>query len=71
MYAIYINANNDTNGNPRRGWLIHESNGAFVGFVDEGYVGRSALRSIAGIVEMHGVVPVTPGFYRSMRKASI
>ncbi|MEU7278731.1 hypothetical protein AB0A69_08080 [Streptomyces sp. NPDC045431] len=44
QFAVYIAADNDINGNPRRGWLVHSSLGIPVRFVDEGYAGRQALR---------------------------
>lgn len=46
LSAIKINAGNDTNGNPRRGWVILDTvNGhtKVVGFCDEGYKGIGAV----------------------------
>jgi len=42
--AIKINAGNDRNGNPRRGWIIADDQGSFIDFVDEGYSGSGALK---------------------------
>lgn len=47
MLAIYINAGNTKNGNPRRGWIIANSDGEFIDFVDEGYEGTGALKTSA------------------------
>lgn len=50
-FAVYIGTTNDTNGNPRRGWLVHEpgNDGAGVRWVEEGYSGRDALNVIARV----------------------
>lgn len=43
--AIYINAGHTPTGNPKRGWIITDcETGEFVDFVDEGYLGRAALK---------------------------
>ena len=34
---------NDTNGNPRRGWLRTNASGQVLGWIEEGYLGRSAI----------------------------
>lgn len=43
----YIAATNDRNGNPRRGWKIHRSDGTdggrYLGYLDEGYAGGMRL----------------------------
>ena len=44
MLAIYIDAGHTTSGNPKRGWIITDSEGSFIDFVDEGYLGRAALK---------------------------
>jgi hypothetical protein len=71
LSAIKINAGNDTNGNPRRGWVIlntAEGYTAVVDFCDEGYDGSAAVtnegypRSLAEAPEF--LVPVTE--YRQM-----
>jgi hypothetical protein len=63
-YAIKIDAGNDDNGNPRRGWLIYAPAGDYLGFVNEGYEGPGALKRIGTVVEL-GAVPTTARFYRS------
>ena len=48
LVAIKVCTTNDGSGNPRRGWLVVESSGDewthTVGWVEEGYEGRAALR---------------------------
>lgn len=44
-FAIYIGTTNDTNGNPRRGWLMYDLNPETSGiatWIEEGYRGMSA-----------------------------
>jgi hypothetical protein len=69
MLAIYITAQNDRNGNPRRGWIIVDDSGVTVDFVDEGYSGREALAA-AGYPRTHDTsrVEVTPREYASRVK---
>ena len=43
---IYVKANNDVNGNPRRGWIVTWMDNLFV---DEGYSGRWSLYGALGI----------------------
>jgi hypothetical protein len=70
MLAIYIDAGHDTNGNPRRGWIIADSSGQFVDFVDEGYEGQSALlRDYHRVPETQRIV-VKPSVYRDLKKQS-
>lgn len=65
MLAIYINAGNDRNGNPRRGWLISDGDGGpFRDFVDEGYQGREPLRKLYGDVPTTSQIEVSPSVYR-------
>lgn len=55
-YAIKLNAGNDRNGNPRRGWLVydaqptgdpeHPTRSELVAWVEEGYAGIGALRKV-------------------------
>lgn len=68
MLAIYIHTKNDTNGNPRRGWMIVKPHsGHVVEFIEEGYEGRAALRkSYPNAVET-GFIAVTPGEYRQQK----
>lgn len=47
MIALHLTTTLDRNGNPRRGWLLLTDLGDpwahTVGWIDEGYQGRSAL----------------------------
>lgn len=43
--AIHIQAPNDTNGNPRRGWVIRAADGRMIEWIEEGYEGFQALVS--------------------------
>jgi hypothetical protein len=49
--AVKIVTENDTNGNPRRGWLIHAlPAGGLVGFAADNYRGHVALSTAAAIL---------------------
>ena len=69
--AIKINAGNDRNGNPRRGWIIADDNGSFINFVDEGYSGVGAL-TVAGYANLPRTeaIDVTPSTYSSAYRQS-
>lgn len=68
VYAVYIDAGTDRNGNPRRGWLLYDKAGDFRLFVEEGYRGRGALKSATAgvdfVIELGGAIPTTAKFYR-------
>lgn len=66
--TMKINAGNDRNGNPRRGWLLYDDAGVTVGFVDEGYSGTGELRRDAPEAKELGEIPTTPKFYRECLK---
>lgn len=67
--AIKVNAGNDTNGNPRRGWVVLDGrSGDMLDFVDESYLGRSALTRIYPKAVESVELAVTPGEYRTLRK---
>ena len=40
---IKIATDNDTSGNPRRGWLRTTASGQVLGWIEEGYLGRGAI----------------------------
>ena len=48
MVCIKLNAGHDSNGNPRRVYVVFDSEGYIVRAVDEGYRGRAALREVPG-----------------------
>lgn len=73
-FAIKVETTNDTNGRPRRGWLVYEHPGRCLGFVDEGYAGPAAL---SGLYPEFGdkaqavvtcVLEVTPREWRRVNK---
>ncbi|MEV6925498.1 hypothetical protein AB0M46_13510 [Dactylosporangium sp. NPDC051485] len=66
LRAVKIDANNDAEGNPRRGWMIYTVAGRYLGFVNEGYNGPQALRDIGDVQELC-TVPTSPRFYRTCR----
>ncbi len=72
-YCIHINAGNDRNGNPRRGWLCYSKDGEFFGFVVEGYSGFGALQAVFSgpIVELVTNIPVQPAYYADARRLAI
>jgi hypothetical protein len=63
---IRIKTTNDTNGNPRRGWLRTTSAGQVLGWIEEGYEGEGAIR---GYDDGESVaIIVTPSEYKRLRK---
>jgi hypothetical protein len=78
VIAVRVKTTNDTNGNPRRGWVIASAeNGETVAFIDEGYAGDRALHvSLAGWYGEYectvtGALQVTPGQYRDLKRAKL
>jgi hypothetical protein len=45
LVALHLAAPNDTSGNPRRGWVLVETTGTVVGWIEEAYQGERALTS--------------------------
>lgn len=70
MLAIYINAGNNSNGNPRRGWIITDGDGDFADFVNEGYGGKQTLREAGYSLPSTPPISVTPGTYRNFMRSS-
>ena len=72
--AVRIRADNDSNGNPRRGWLVYKTprgeydGGEYLGFVDEGYKGQSALTRAFPKAREVASIPTTPAFYQQFLK---
>jgi len=63
---IRIRTKNDTNGNPRRGWLRTTSAGQVLGWIDEGYEGEGAIR---GYDDGESVaIYVAPAEYKRLRR---
>ena len=71
MLAVHIASENDTNGNPRRGWFITDDHGDFVDFVDEGYMGNGALTEAGypDFVQTSAKISVKPSVYREAVQA--
>ncbi len=66
---IKVNAENDTNGNPRRGWIHLSGEGRFLGFYPEGYDdGGEAFRELRkGESEAYPSINITPKEYRRLK----
>jgi hypothetical protein len=70
LLAIYINAGNTGSGNPRRGWIITNSDGEFIDFVDEGYEGNAALKAVYPTAVATSSIKVDPSVYRDAYRHS-
>jgi hypothetical protein len=46
VMAIRLNAGNDSNGNPRRVYVVFDSTGKIIDAIDEGYSGIQALDEV-------------------------
>jgi hypothetical protein len=67
---VKVNAENDTTGNPRRGWIHLSLAGSFLGFYPEGYDdGGEVLREIrkSGEFEAYPSINITPKEYRRLK----
>ena len=66
---IKVNAQNDVNGNPRRGWIHYATDGRFLGFYPEGYDdGGETLRGLrASEGEGYPSINVTPKEYKRLK----
>jgi hypothetical protein len=72
VYAVGINAGNDRNGNPRRGWFLYDAQGGYQGFLDEGYNGSSYLKHrFPKAVQLTYSMPVSYATYASGMEAEI
>jgi hypothetical protein len=70
-FAVYVNAGNDRNGNPRRGWIVIDVTDGGLAFVDEGYSGRSELRRLFPDAGEVIALDVTPGAYRDLNSSGL
>lgn len=77
--AVKLDAPNDVNGNPQRGWMVYEvksgdsfnAEADFVKFVDEEYLGNEALHvAFPGefVMDLFATIPTSKSFYRAMLK---
>ena len=61
--AIKLNAGNNTNGNPRRVYVVLETiNGSIVDTIDEGFMGIVALS------RKYPEIPIPPEFYTTPKE---
>lgn len=73
-WATKIDAGNDTNGNPRRAYLVYEMDADYkipqlVETIDEGYAGISALHEKYLTVDVvEPTLKVTPKTYKELLK---
>ena len=52
-FCQHLRAPNDTNGNPRRCYVVYDDNGGVLDVIDEGYSGLpKALRNIAHLPDI-------------------
>lgn len=66
---IRIATTNDTNGNPRRGWLQVDAAGFPLKWIEEGYLGSAA---IAGIDDNEtGAIHVQPKEYKRLQSVGV
>lgn len=67
---IYINlaADNDTNGNPRRIFVIFDEDGEILDCIDEGYSGLAEVTKQYPNAKYAGRFETTPKEYRSLLK---
>jgi hypothetical protein len=66
---IKANAENDTNGNPRRGWIHLSAEGRFLGFYPEGYDdGGEVMRELRKTEhEAYPSLNITPKEYKRLK----
>jgi hypothetical protein len=69
LMLIKVNAQNDTNGNPRRGWIHYAIDGRFLGFYPEGYDdGGEILRGLrVNNCEGYPSINITPKEYKRLK----
>lgn len=63
---IYIGTTNDTNGNPRRGWIHTDNDGQALGWIEEGYEGRGAIAGYNDGETMK--ITVQPAEYKRLKR---
>jgi hypothetical protein len=66
---IKVNAQNDVNGNPRRGWIHLGADGGFLGFYLEGYDdGGEVMRELRKTEsEAYPSLNITPKEYKRLK----
>jgi len=67
---IYIATTNDTNGNPRRGWIrTNCSTGQPLEWIEEGYEGHGAIRAYDDGESMK--ITVAPSEFKRLKKMAL
>lgn len=66
--ALHLDAGNDTNGNPRRIYIVVSTKGSVISAHDEGYYGDAAVTKRYPNIAIVGRFKITPGEYRSLKK---
>jgi hypothetical protein len=66
---VKVNAQNDANGNPRRGWIHLSAEGRFIAFYPEGYDdGGEVMRELRKIEsEAYPSLNITPKEYKRLK----
>jgi hypothetical protein len=60
----HVKTTNDTNGNPRRLYMVYAAGAEIIGVIEEGYGGKpQSLRNVAEIIPLH----ITPNEYREVK----
>lgn len=66
-YIIHIATTNDTNGNPRRAYVLYR-NGAVLAVYNEGYHGYMAVpEQYRDMAQAAPTIQTTPAFYHEMK----
>ena len=69
---VRVQAKNDANGNPRRGWIQFSPSGDFIQFIDEGYQGRGAISHLIMEGEADTIaITIEPSEYRKLKNAKV
>jgi hypothetical protein len=66
--ALHFNAGNDTNGNPRRLFVVVNTQGVVIAAYDEGYIGESAVTKHFPGIAIVGRFDITPAQRKSLLK---
>jgi hypothetical protein len=59
IMAIHLDAGRDTNGNPRRIFVVFDSKAEVIDAIDEGYQGSG------GVIRKYGKIPISERFETS------
>lgn len=67
-FTLHLDAGHDTNGNPRRCYVVFDDTGRIVETIDEGYQGNSLVKKrYPGSVNL-GTIATTPAQRRELLK---